>query len=193
MESPTFDLAFPRTYEVEGSEWPGDGRPIIYQPGGSAGHGKDGILLKFRSRGAAEWLGCFAFGHSSYKFSGVFTTPNCEYACVVSNGTAYWVDARDPADCNPLPFVPVLTAKALIEEKILLLADFITLTLVSADGQLWRSPRLCWDDLRIMSIENGIVGGVGYDPISACDTVFEFDVRSRRVLKTSYPEELREL
>jgi len=193
MESSTFDLSFSRTYEIEGSEWPGDGRPIIYQSGRSSGQGKDGILLRFRPRGAAEWLGCFAFGHQSYAFSGVFTTPNPEYACVISKGTAYWVNAREPANCNPLQFVPVLAAKALAKEKVLLLANFITLALVGADGAVWRSPRLCWDDLRIMSIENGIVRGVGSDPINSCDAPFEFDVKSRRVLRTSYPKELDEV
>src|SRR5436190_22552867 len=116
-------------------------------PGASMASGKDGMLLRFKPVGAQEWLGCFAFGHPSYSLSGVLATPNAQYACVISRGTAYWVNAGQSTDCGILNLLPVLKARILAEQKLLLLSDFVTLAVVGGVGALWRSPRLCWDDL----------------------------------------------
>jgi hypothetical protein len=188
-----FDLTFPRNYDVAESELPGHGQPVIYQPGASSSHGKDGILLRFRPCGAHEWLGCFAFGHySSYAFSGVFSTPNPAYTCVISNGRAYWVNAGDPSDCSTLNLFPVLNARCLSDLNVLLINDFVSVGVVDGGGVLWRSPRLCWDELRIMEIAEGVASGVGYDPLNSqtWESDFKLDLRSRTVLKSGYPREL---
>jgi hypothetical protein len=77
-------------------------------------------------------------------------------------GAAYLVDARQPDDYRVLHVLPVLSARIITEQNGLVLSDFITRTLLGGDGELWRSPRLCWDDLRILQIEDGVVSGVGY-------------------------------
>jgi len=184
-----FDLTFPRDYEAEEAELPGSGQAVVYQPSGSSSHGKDGLLLRLRPGGGNEWLGCFAFGHRSYP-SGVFATPDPEHLCVISHGTPYWVNTRDPLDCSILEFAPVLEARPLSEQKLLLMADFISIALIDGDGKVWRSPRLCWDELRITQIEEGVVSGLGYDPLNVGESHFSFDVKTRRVLKSGYPPEL---
>jgi hypothetical protein len=80
----------------------------------------------------------------------------------VSKGTAYWVNAADPHDCSSLEFSPVINAKVIVEQN-LLLSDFISLGLLSEDGAIWKSPRLCGDELRILSIEDEMASGVGCD------------------------------
>lgn len=191
MNGISFDLTFPHDYQVEETELPGSGEGIIYQPSGSLLHGKDGILLRFRPNEGSEWIGCFAFGHySDYMFNGVFSTPNPDYMCVISDGKGYWVNASDPNDCQTLGFFPILSARVLREQSALLLSDFITLALIGGDGAVWRSPRLCWDELRILNIENGIVSGAGYNPINMGESEFLFDAKTRTVLKSGYPKDL---
>jgi len=144
-QKPIFDFSFPHEYEVDlAEELPGSGQNVIYHPGASTTGGKDGMLLRFMPLGAQEWLGCFAFGHSSYRFSGIFTTPNPHHACVISSGTAYWVNAKNQLDCSILKFAPVLDTRVLSEGKLLLMSDFVSIALVDVDGVVWRSPRLCW-------------------------------------------------
>lgn len=190
---PIFDLTFPHEYEVDlAEELPGRGQGVIYHPGASMTSGKDGILLRFKPVGAQEWLGCFAFGHPSYSLSSVLASPNVQYACVISRGAAYWVNASRSTDCRILQVLPVLNATILAEQRLLLLSDFVTLALVGDDGELWRSPRLCWDDLRILRIEDGVVSGVGYDPTNShtWESVFRVDLKTRTVLNSGYPSEL---
>lgn len=185
-----FDFTCTANYQVElVKELPGAGQRIVYFPGGSTAGGKDGILLRFRSE-HHDWVGCFAFGHDSYPFTAVFSSPNPDYLCIVSKGAAYWVNAASPEHCQALDFLPVLSIEALPEEGVLLLSDFITLGLLGSDGTVWRSPRLCWDELQIKEIKGGIVSGIGYDPINSGTSEWSFDLRSRSVLKTGYPKEL---
>ena len=187
-----FDFTFPAHYTIEEAELPADGGRIVYHPGASTKHGKDGSLLRFRPNDGREWIGCFAFGHDSYPFTLVFSSPNPDYACVISKGMAYWANAASPEHCQALEFSPVLAARALPDEGLLLLSDFITLCLMGGDGIFWRSPRLCWDELQIREIKESVVSGTGYDPLNpeTKESEWSFDLRSRSVLKTGYPKEL---
>jgi hypothetical protein len=191
MDRPIVDLTLPHDYEVSSHvDLPGSGGGVFYQPGASTTSGRDGLLLRFIPRSAKPWLGCFAFGHPSYQFTGIFAGPNPQFACVVSKGAAYWVNATNPFDCSKLNLTPVLGARVISEQDTILLWDFITLALLGSDGQLWRSPRLCWDELQITKIQDGVVYGTGHNPLGPHDGEFRFDLKSRTVLDSLYPREL---
>jgi hypothetical protein len=132
------DIPFDRT--IEEAELPADGGRIVYHPGASTTHGKDGSLLRFRPNDRREWVGCFAFGHDSYPFTRVFSSPNPDYACVISKGAAYWVNAASSEHCQALEFFPVLVARALPDEGLLLLSDFITLCLMGGGRNFLEEP-----------------------------------------------------
>ena len=192
MDDNFLDLTFPANYQVElVNELPGAGQQVLYFPGGNTQGGKDGSLLRFHSDGA-DWLGCFAFGQSSYSLTRVLSSPNPDCAFVVSKGAAYWVNAASPEHCQTLKFFPVLGVRALSDEGLLLLSDFTTLGLLASDGTVWQSPRLCWDELQIREITGSVVSGIGYDPTNSetWESEWNFDLRSRSVLKTGYPKEL---
>jgi len=188
------DLTLPHDYEVSSHvDLPGIGGGVFYQPGASTTSGRDGLLLRFMPSSAKPWLGCFAFGHASYQFTGIFASPDPQFACVVSKGVAYWVDARDPLNCSKLNLEPALGARVVSEQNIIVLWDFITLGLLGSGGRLWRSPRLCWDELEIVKIEDGVVYGIGSDPVGTGDSEFRFNLGNRSVLKSAYPTELGRL
>lgn len=190
-----FDFTFPARYQIEEAELPGDGREIIYHPGGSTTHGKDGLLLRIRPDSAREWIGCFAFGHHSYLHTAVFSSPDPDCVFIVSKGAAYWANAGCPERCRVVDFFPVLGVRAMPVSGLLLIYDFTTLGLLGSDGSLWRSSRLCWDELRITEIAGGVVSGVGYDPTNSLtsECQWSLDLKSRSVLKTGYPKELGKL
>ena len=171
----TLDLTFPHSYSlIQLHELPGDGRNgPIYFPGMKTTHGKDGPLFRFTCSNGKQWIGCFAFG--DYQFSGVFATPNPDFACVVSKGDGYWVDVNEPEKSSTMNVFPIREVRAVLDTRILLLTNFTDLIAFDHNGQLWKH-RVCWDDLKIQEIRGGIVRGVGYDPTYRKQSVAEFAV-----------------
>lgn len=169
-----FDLTFPHSYTVVPTELSSDGsHPPIYFPGGTRGGGRDGLLLRFVASSGEEWSGCFAFG--DYELSGVFATPNSDRACVVSNGTGYWVHVNEPEKSSEVRVFPIRDVRVVTDAQILLLADFTSLFAFGSDAELWKH-RMCCDDLKISAIQQGIVLGTGYNPTNSDNTKSEFAV-----------------
>ena len=170
----TFDLTFPHSYRVVPTELSRNGEhPPIYFPGGTRTGGKDGLLLRFTASNGDQWSGCFAFG--DYGLCGVFASPDPDSVCVVSNGTGYWVHVNAPEKSSEMHALPIRDVRIVTDARILLLADFTSISAFGSDGQLWKH-RVCWDDLRIQEIQEGIVRGIGFDPTNRKQSVAEFAV-----------------
>ncbi len=50
---------------------------------------------------------------------------------------------------------------------MLVLSDFTGLVAYDINGLMWRSPRLCWDDLKIVNVIDQRIEGTGYDPTNS--------------------------
>jgi hypothetical protein len=171
---PTFDLTFPHSYSVVPTELSPNGEPPpIYFPGGTRTGGNDGMLLRFTPSNGDQWRGCFAFG--DYDLCGVFAMPNPDHVCVVSKGTGYWVHVNEPEKSSKMRALPVWDVRIVSDARIILLADFTALSAVGPDGQVWKH-RVCWDGLKILEVQNGIVTGTGYDPTNSVHSKSEFAV-----------------
>ena len=118
---------------------------------------------------------------------GVFATPNPDRACVVSNGTGYWVDVNDPAESSEMRVLPIRDVQIVTDARILLLADFGSLSAFGSGGQLWKH-RVCWDDLKISDVQKGIVSGTGFDPTNSERSKSEFAVElaTGRILQSPW-------
>jgi hypothetical protein len=138
--------------------------------------------LRFTTSNGKQWDGCFAFG--DYVLCGVFACPDPNCACVVSDGTGYWVDVNEPEKSSKLRVLPIRDMRSVTDPPILLLADFTSLYAFGSDGQLWKH-RLCWDDLDILGIRQGIVSGTGYDPTNSEQrkTQFAVELATGRILQ----------
>jgi len=171
----TFDLTFPHSYSViELTELPGTGRhPPIYFPALTTAGGADGLLLRFSGSNGQHWSGCFAFGDCG--LCGVFAVPHPEIVCVVSKGAGYWVNVNQPEKSSRMHVFPIRDVRVVPGARTLLIADFTSLFAFGADGELWKQ-RVCWDDLRIQEIQEGIVRGIGFDPTNRKQSVAEFAV-----------------
>jgi hypothetical protein len=84
----------------------------------------------------------------------------------VSRGAAYIANTEDPDAWKQIPITPVLDVRSIPERQLLLFADFTRLAVYGRQGLIWRSPRLCWDELKILKITDATIEGVGYDPTS---------------------------
>jgi hypothetical protein len=163
------DLEFPHSYEIdEIPELPGTGRfdvPLFYFPRPTTRMEHDGLWLRIRTPNGKSWVGVFAFGYQSPSaFTGVVSTFDPDRVCIVAKGAAYIVNTAEPDTWEQVPIVPVTDLRSIAEDRLLLFADFTSLAAYSRNGLAWRSPRLCWDDLKILSVTEDSIEGMGYDP-----------------------------
>jgi len=182
----TLDLTFPHSYSVVPTELSRNGEhPPIYFPGGTRTGGKDGLLLRFTASNGDQWSGCFAFG--DYELCGVFASPHPDRVCVVSNGTGYWVHVNEPEKSSEMHALPIRDVRIVTDARILLLADFTSLSAFGSDGQLWKH-RVCWDDLKILVIQQGIVSGAGYDPTNPehAESKFAVELATGRISQSPW-------
>lgn len=185
------DFTFPHSYEVEEvRDWPGTGVfsiPVIYFPPPKSRPELNGLWLRVRARNGASWIGVFAFRYNSPPaFSRVVSSPDAEKVCVVSKGAAYVVNAERPEEWEEIPISPVLDVRPLVEQKLLVFADFIRLAAYGRDKFAWRSPRVCWDELSITSVTSSTIEGTGFDPTnSLARSRFAVDLGTGRSLLPS--------
>lgn len=182
----TFDLTFPHSYTVIPTELSRNGeRPPIYFPGLTRTGGRDGFWLRFTASNGKQWDGCFAFGN--HGVCGVFALPDPTRVCVVSNGSGYWLHVNEPEKSSELGILPIIDVRSVTDARILLLADFTSLFAFGSDGQLW-THRVCWDDLKISDIQQGIVSGTGYDPTNSAHSITRFAVElaTGRILQSPW-------
>lgn len=175
------DLALPHSYAVEElGELPGTGNlaaPLLYIPQPKTRPEHDGLWLKITAASGKAWIGVFAFGYDSPPaFSRVVSTHDSNRVCVISNGAAYIVKADEPAVWEEIPLLPVLDVRLLPEHQLLVFSDFTGLAAYGCNGLAWRSPRLCWDELKILEVTHNTIEGTGYGTNSS--SRFVVDVRT---------------
>jgi hypothetical protein len=184
------DLLFAHSYEVEEvGEFPSSGKfacPQIFIPAPKGRPEHNGVWLKVSPSSGRAWIGIFAFGYSP-ALSRVVSTPDPDRMCVVSQGAAYFVRADEPEVWEEIPLVPVLNVRPIPEDKLLLFSDFTGLAAYGSGGLAWRSPRLCWDELKIVSVTRDTVEGTGYDPTNSTthESRFVVDLKTGRSLLPS--------
>jgi len=178
------DLGLPHSYEIrEVRELPGAGGwdiPVIYFPRIMNRPERDGVWLEVHPAAGRPWIGVFGFG--GLTFSRVASSPHPERICIVSNGAGYFVSAKNPEDWEPVPLPPISDLRVVKDRSLLIFADFTRLCAYSEKGLLWRSPRVCWDELSIQKITGDHIEGVGYDPTNSGQSPFIVDLNTGRSL-----------
>lgn len=184
---------FPHLYEIEEVvEFPGTGafpEPLLYFPEPKGRPEHDGLWLKVRDKSSKSWIGVFKFGYSSPPaFSRVISTPDPQRICVISNGSAYMVKTDQPELWESIPVLPVLDVRPIKEHGLLIFSDYTRLAAYDSSGFSWQSPRVCWDDLKILNVTENTIEGVGYDPTNCHGSHqlnFAVDLRTGRSLLPS--------
>jgi hypothetical protein len=186
------DLALPHTYEVqELGELPGSGKfsvPLIYFPPPKGRPEHDGLWLKVKGASGRVWIGIFKFGYQSPPaYSRVVSSPAPDSVCVISNGAGYLVKADEPEVWEKIQVSPVLNDRLVPEHGLLVFSDFTSLAAYGSNGLVWRSPRVCWDGLKIVSVGHETIEGIGDDPTNSIthESRFVVDVKTGRSLLPS--------
>jgi len=172
------DLAFPHNYEIEEfGGLPGTGTlkvPLIYFPPPKDRPEHNGEWLKVKAKSGKTWVGVFAFGFGSR--TGVISTPEPNTVCVISKGGGYLVNAESPELWQEVRACPVIDFRLLPEHELLVFCDFTGLAAYGSNGLVWRSPRVCWDDLKITNVTSETIEGTGYDPTNSFKKEMRFAV-----------------
>ena len=182
----SFQLELPHSYVVEElPELPGTGGLNLllrYFPRPKTRPEHDGLWLKVSSAKGNSWIGVFAFGYRpDSALSKVVSSPDPDRVCVVSGGAAYIVTADDPDAWEEVPVQPVCDVRCLPEHGLLVFSDFSKLVALGVSGLAWSSPRLCWDDLKILNVTGDAIEGIGYDPTNPSEkSTFVVDIRTGR-------------
>ncbi len=160
-------LQFEHQYEVEQiretSGLPGRTRKLFY-PGASETGGRDGVLLRIVPVAGDAWVGSFAPGHPGHNsINQVMSCPDPHEVCVISSGAGYIVRVDNPSDWQSARSIPVCDARAILDERLLVLSDFTKLVAYGVDGLKWESPKVSSDGIQIIDITDGHLGLVGWD------------------------------
>jgi hypothetical protein len=101
------------------------------------------LVVEITTEADDKWVGMFPNGSGT-----VYATPSPHLACVVGE-SAWLLDVRDPASGAEHLFTWPTAARSFPELPLLLVAGATDVVAVGESGVAWRSPRLCWDGLRI--------------------------------------------
>jgi hypothetical protein len=147
------DVAFPHNYEIEEfGGLPGTGTlkvPLIYFPPPKGRPEHNGEWLRVKAKSGKTWVGVFAFGPGSRTVA--IGTPEPNTMCVISKGGGYMVNAEVPELWEEVRVCPVIDFRPLPDHKLLVFSDFSRLAAYGSNGLAWRSPQVCWDELKITS------------------------------------------
>jgi hypothetical protein len=174
------DLSTPHSYKIEElSELPGTGGlniPLLYIPQPKSRPEHNGLWLKLTPATGKSWVGVFAFLFESPRsFSRVVSTLDADFVCVISRCAGYIVKVNEPGIWERIA-VPVLDVRLLPEHQLLVLSGYTELVAYGKNGLAWRSPRLCWDELKIVNVTHSTIEGTGYDPTNSHNSESRFAV-----------------
>ena len=174
------DLVFPHSYEVEGlPELPGSGKfdvPVLYFPPPKNRPDHNGLWLKMVPATGKSWIGVFKFLFDSPRsFSRIVSTPDPNRVCIISGSAGYLVKVENPEIWEEV-VIPVLSVLPLPAHDLIIFSDFTGLAAYGRNGLSWRSPRLCWDELRIVKVTGNTIEGTGYDPTNSVSNESRFAV-----------------
>ena len=168
---------YPANYEIElNSELPGSGGEFsvfTFSDGDTKPRGLGNAFLAIIRPDVSKWGAGFA--GAGFKppevIDAVFTTPNPDVVCVVSQGAGYWVHTRtrEKTNVRAFPIRQVETTK----DKMLF-ADFTRIACYGSQGLEWLS-RIVADGLHVNTVdaEHSRISCEGWDPkLSRSETVW---------------------
>jgi hypothetical protein len=110
--------------------------------------------------------------------TGVWSTPEPETICAVSGGYAYMIDTTAPERFAMIPYRPVLEVRPAPADRVLLFVGHHAILAWGPEGQAWESAKLSDEGVTILSIENGLVRGLGWELVSDKETAFALSLET---------------
>jgi hypothetical protein len=188
VPTPTIDLSFPHAWQAEVFA----ARPLILPPrhfvypreAEEVERGALEVLIRPGAAGAQPFLATCALGFRDPAApTGVWSTPEPEKICAVAGGYAYLIATAAPERFTMIHYRPVLKILPVVDEGLLLFAGHHSILAWRRNGQAWESEKLSDEGVTILSVENGVLHGTGWEMRTDKEKPFALDVRSgRRVI-----------
>jgi hypothetical protein len=129
--------------------------------------------------GAGVFLATCALGFNDPAVpSGVWSAPHQDWLCAVAGGYAYLLNTTVPENFLQIPYRPVLEARPLVEQKLLLFCGHHSLLAWGDAGIAWQTERLSSEGVEILAIEGALLHGKGWDMITDRELDFTIDLRT---------------
>jgi hypothetical protein len=108
--------------------------------------------------------------------TGIFACPRAQEMCAVAGGYVYIIDTAQPEHCTHVAMKPVVEARALPEQKLLLFIGFHSILAWGEQGLAWETAKLSWEGVRITEIEGGTLHGFGWNLMTDKEVAFSVDL-----------------
>ena len=138
-------------------------------------HDCDGVLLRVNPDGELSWRGLFAAQPSGRYKTGVYSCPDANALCVVSNGAAYVLDVTDPGGYEEIPISPVVDVVPDRDAGLLIFASYTDVVAWGSSGKRWLAERVSFDGIRDLRTNGGLLHGVAWSPVDG-DHPFVLDL-----------------
>jgi hypothetical protein len=177
------DLTFPHHYTCEVlDELPGmPESPRHFFPGDQP-TGRDGVTVLIRPQKAPAWIGTFSFGKfGSAGVTKVLSMPNPHAICVVSRGLGHVVTAQEPGKFEVVRVFPIIDVRSIPSQGLVVFANNTELLAHGDVGVRWRTKRISWDGLTIISVADRLLVGQYWDIRDERERKFEVDLATGAV------------
>lgn len=121
----------------------------------------EGFVVEFYKDDGTNWVANFKPG--STKLEDVIPLINTPNFLVIAQGECY---IMAPDNTVPIAVFGGDCNEIVQANNRLILSGNISLTIIEPDGTHWHTERISWDGLKNLSVKNGIVSGLAYNPIS---------------------------
>ncbi len=122
------------------------------------------LTVHVRSAGGQCWYGLFPPGaYPGVETYGVHHWRSSNTLLVISRGLGYLVDTEDPTRWRHAHLAPITSFTRADGDGLVVVCNHQRLAAYSDLGLAWKTPRLSWDGIRNVRIEDGAVKGEAWD------------------------------
>jgi len=108
--------------------------------------------------------------------TGVFPCPDPVQMCAVAGGYAYLIDTAQPEHSAHVTLKPVVEVRPLVAQNLLLFVGFHSMLAWGRGGLAWETARLSWEGVRIISIDENVLHGMGWNLLTDQEVSFSLDL-----------------
>lgn len=137
------------------------------------------LLLMVRPAEGGSYLVTCALGFSDPSLPmGVWGCPEGDHLCAVAGGYAYVARASEPETCSMIGLKPVVAVVPAIPAELLLFVGLHRIVAWGRDGLAWETARLSWEGVRVLTVEERELVGLGWNLMSDKEVEFRVDLQT---------------
>lgn len=132
----------------------------------------EGFVVRFFKSDGTDWVANFNPGWTECVFIKGYT--DSESIIVIANGTGYLIDCENKKLIKILGFS--INNILEIDDDFFLISDDTGVQIINDKGIYWESPRISFDGIKDIKINNNILTGLSYDPMCDFDDWSKFKI-----------------